>query len=85
MSFCIEANEPKFQDWNLPLKIISILNLREFGIYSSIRYLVRASNTRIFLTFSELIFLTLQPPRSIRLINKFQFFELNLSQIKYNL
>jgi len=36
---------------------------------SSIQYLTRASNSRIFLTFTELIFLTLLLPRSIYSLN----------------
>jgi hypothetical protein len=67
--FCLETKETKIQDLKLFAKnkscSLKILNLREFTIVESVLSLSRASDNRIFLTFSEFIFLTLRFPMSL--------------------
>ncbi len=75
-SFCLEAKEPKIQDLETPAKnqlyALKILNLRELGVYSLFLVLCRASDSRIFLTFAQPIFLTPAFPRSVYFIDTHQ-------------
>ena len=66
--FCLETKETKIQDLDLFAKnkscSLKILNLREFIIAESVLSPCRASDNRIFLTFTGVIFLTLRIPMS---------------------
>ncbi len=66
--FCPETKETKVQDLDLSAKnkccSLKILNLREFIISLSVLNWSRASDNRIFLTFTGFIFFTLRFPMS---------------------
>ncbi len=66
--FCLKTKETKIQDLDLSAKnkscSLKILNLRDSIISLSVLNFSRASDNRIFLTFTGVIFFTLRFPMS---------------------
>jgi len=77
MFFCLETKEPKVQDLELSAKnkicSLKILKLARIQMLVFQFNIVSRSNSRIFLTFTDFIFLTLRFPRSFNIKTVYNF------------